>query len=372
MRIRSNLGPLGVLTWAIIAAPSLVWELNHHQLFATRGIAWAAAFVGFIVAYVVANFVASARPVTIPLCVVQTLLALVCVVFHPAGFQPILLVIVAAQLGGMPMRVATAWIAAQSIAFGFVIHLMGEDAPITVTLAYFAFQLFGALSVRMTHSEATAREELARTNAELRMTTALLDMNSRSSERLRIARDLHDLLGHHLTALSLNLEVASHLAAGDARESIEKSKAITKLLLSDVRDTVSSLREDEPIDLRGALGSLRDAITTPALHLDVADDVAVADSVIAQAALRAVQEIVTNSVRHSGARNLWLRLRTHDHALDIDARDDGSGTDELRIGNGLRGMRERVEQVRGSVDVTTSRGAGFAVHVRLPLAGDAA
>ncbi|HKO01163.1 MAG TPA: ATP-binding protein, partial [Thermoanaerobaculia bacterium] len=144
------------------------------------------------------------------------------------------------------------------------------------------------------------------------------------------------------------------------------------LLLSDVRDTVSSLREDEPIDLRGALGSLRDAITTPALHLDVADDVAVADSVIAQAALRAVQEIVTNSVRHSGARNLWLRLRTHDHALDIDARDDGSGTDELRIGNGLRGMRERVEQVRGSVDVTTSRGAGFAVHVRLPLAGDAA
>jgi signal transduction histidine kinase len=195
-------------------------------------------------------------------------------------------------------------------------------------------------------------------------------MNSRASERLRIARDLHDLLGHHLTALSLNLEVASHLADGEARESIEKSKSITKLLLSDVRDTVSSLRDDEPVDLGGALRSLRDAITTPAVHLEVANDVAVADAAIAQAALRAVQEIVTNAVRHSGARNLWLRLKTHEQSLDIDARDDGSGTDDLRIGNGLRGMRERVEQVRGSVDVSSSRGGGFSVHVRLPLVGE--
>jgi len=372
MRIRSNLGPLGVLTWAIIAAPSLAWELNHHQLFTTNGIVWAAAFVGFIVAYVVANFFVCERSTTIALRVAQTLLALACIWFQRAGFQPILLVIVAAQLGGMSMRVATPWIAAQSIAIGVIMKLSGDEAPVTVTLAYFAFQLFGAISVHMAHAEAVAREELARTNAELRMTTVLLDMNSRTSERLRIARDLHDVLGHHLTALSLNLEVASHLAEGDARESIEKSKAITKLLLSDVRDTVSSLREDEPVDLRGALASLRDSIASPALHLDVADDVAVADSVVAQAALRAVQEIVTNSVRHSGARNLWLRLRTNDRMLDIDARDDGGGTDELRIGNGLRGMRERVEQVRGSVDVSSSRGAGFSVHVRLPLAGDAA
>jgi signal transduction histidine kinase len=261
---------------------------------------------------------------------------------------------------------------AQSIVFGVLLYLDGNESPVAVTFAYLAFQLFGAVSVHMTHSEAQAREELSRTNAELRITTALLDMNSRASERLRIARDLHDLLGHHLTALSLNLEVASHLSEGATRESIEKSKAITKLLLSDVRDTVSSLRDDEPVDLGGALRSLRDAITTPIIHLEIANDVAIADPAVAQAALRAVQEIVTNSVRHSGARNLSLRLKTHEHALDIDTHDDGNGTDELRLGNGLRGMRERVEQAGGSVDITSSRGGGFAVHVRLPLAGDVA
>ena len=85
--------------------------------------------------------------------------------------------------------------------------------------------------MHVAHSEMEARKSLAEANAELRMTTELLEISSRTSERLRIARDLHDLLGHHLTALSLNLEVAGHLASGDAKEPIEKSKSIAKHLL---------------------------------------------------------------------------------------------------------------------------------------------
>ena len=82
--------------------------------------------------------------------------------------------------------------------------------------------------------------------------------------------------------------------------------------------------------------------------------------------LRAVQEIVTNAVRHSGARNLWLRLSSSDHTLDVDARDDGAGTDAIEFGNGLRGIRERVEQVNGSLEVSSMRGRGFSVHISLP------
>ena len=69
---------------------------------------------------------------------------------------------------------------------------------------------------------------------------------------------------------------------------------------------------------------------------------------------------------------LWVTLATTDHTLDIDARDDGAGTDNIRFGNGLRGIRERVEQVRGSLEVSSMRGRGFNVHVRLPLAGNQA
>src|SRR5205823_11630373 len=140
-------------------------------------------------------------------------------------------------------------------------------------------------AVQIAHREANARQALAEANAELKVTSGLLDISSRTEERLLIARDLHDLLGHHLTALSLNLEVASHLAGGEAKEPIEKSKAITKELLADVRAVVSRLREDEPVDLAKALNALRESIATPALHIDL-ERVAVNDPAVARIALR--------------------------------------------------------------------------------------
>src|SRR5205807_1519190 len=172
---------------------------------------------------------------------------------------PVLLVIIAAQLGAFPPRFALLAIAANSIVLGFIVSRT-DASPIIYALVYFAFSLFSLFSMHVAHSEMEARKALAEANAELRMTTELLEISSRTSERLRIARDLHDLLGHHLTALSLNLEVASHLAAGEAKESVEKSQAITKELLADVRAVVSRLREDEPVDLATALNALRDVI----------------------------------------------------------------------------------------------------------------
>ena len=80
-----------------------------------------------------------------------------------------------------------------------------------------------------------------------------------------------------------------------------------------------------------------------------------------------MQEIVTNAVRHSGARNLWLTIGMQDHTLTVDARDDGGGTDRVVFGNGLRGMRERVQQAGGTLEVASMRGRGFEVHVRLPM-----
>jgi signal transduction histidine kinase len=261
--------------------------------------------------------------------------------------------------------VALPWIIAQTLVMSFSLNKGSET--LAVVIAFFAFQIFGLLMARIASKEAVARQKLAEANAELRVATELLDMNSRTAERLRIARDLHDLLGHHLAALSINLEVARHLTDGEAREQVEKSQAVTRLLLSDVRDVVSRMREDEPVDLTAAVQSLSDVIKQPALHFELSPGLALKDAAVAQIALRAVQEIVTNSVRHSGARNLWLKLTSVDNMLTIDSRDDGCGTDAVRFGNGLRGMRERVEEARGSIEVSSMRGNGFNVAVRLPL-----
>jgi signal transduction histidine kinase len=361
----------GILTWILIGIPSLLWEVDHyHSLLTMRGAILIGALLLFLAGFLIATRPGCDPRLRIPVIAVQLLAAFACTVLQPVGFLPVMLVIVAAQLGGFPPRFAIPVIVFNSVVLGLIERRSGGDFVI-YSLVYFAFSLFALFAMHVAHSEMEARMSLAEANAELRMTTELLEISSRTSERLRIARDLHDLIGHHLTALSLNLEVASHLSSGEAKEHVEKSKGIAKQLLVDVREVVSRLRSDEPVDLTASLESLRDVMVAPSLHLDYQDGLAVADANVAQVALRTVQEIVTNAVRHSGARNLWLKLGTGDRALSIDARDDGAGVDNIRFGNGLLGLRERVEQIRGTFEVTSMRGRGFSVHVTLPLGGAA-
>jgi signal transduction histidine kinase len=357
---------VGVLTWIIIAIPSVLYETQYRSLATPRAAMLFGAFLIFIVAFLVGTRSDCTNLTRISMIIVETLAAYACISFQATGFQPVLLVIIAAQIGTYPPRFAISAIAVNSIVLALIVSTT-EGSPDIYALVYFAFSLFALFSMHIAYSEAEARKSLAEANAELRMTTELLEISSRTSERLRIARDLHDLLGHHLTALSLNLEVAGHLASGDAKESVEKSKSIAKHLLADVRDVVSRLRNDEPVDLTASLESLRDVIVAPSLHLDFPRDLAVADANIAEVALRTVQEIVTNAVRHSGARNLWLTLGLSDRTLSVDARDDGIGADHITFGNGLLGLRERVQQARGTFEVTSMRGRGFSLHVTLPL-----
>ena len=366
-----NLIWIGVITWLIVAGPTVADQIERSGPTAPRTIGVILALVAFLVFFLFRCRRDCNRAQEIALLALQAVAALTCAALNAGDFTFVLLVVVAGQLGKYPFRVAFAVCVGQTAVIAFIIrHAAGPR--LTIALAYFAFFLFAAYAMHIAHNEADARRRLAEANAELKLTTGMLDISSRTSERLRIARDLHDLLGHHLAALTLNLETASHLADGAAREQIEKSKSIARHLLSDVRAVVSRLRDEEPVDLTAALQSLRDVIDSPSLHLELPRELPVTDAHVAQIALRSVQEIVTNAVRHSGARNLWVTLTTVDHTLDIDARDDGAGTDNVRFGNGLRGIRERVEQVRGSLEVSSMRGRGFSVHVRLPLAETAA
>jgi len=351
----------GVLTWSLVTATHLprLWLESGYSPFERLTVT--ACLCAFLVAFWTATRESCETRTRIGLLLLQSIAALSCVALMPDGFMPILLVVVSGQLGRFPFAAAVAAISVQSLA------LAGLGRRYVVeTLAYFTFQLFGVFTARIVYDEREARQALAAANAELRVATGLLDLSSRAEERLRIARELHDLLGHHLTALSLNLEVASHLAGGEALQHIAKSQSLTKLLLSDVRDSVSRLREEEPVDLAAALRSIRDAVAAPAIHID-ADRLGVTDPEVARTALRAVQEIVTNTLRHAAARNLWLTVGIRDRTLSIDARDDGGGTDQLLLGNGLRGMGERVRGARGTLDITSTRGHGFEVHIRLPL-----
>ena len=355
-----NLTLVGFLTWLAIGIPHVMRAIDS-------GAHWSfyLALLAFGVAFAIATRDRCDDPLWLWMVLLETLAALVCIWIIPGGFLAVLLVIIAGQLGRLPLLPAMAWITTQAVIYYALVRIE-VDTALMMAVAYLTFQLFAYVTARTAAEEKRARQDLAEANAELQVATGLLDLSSRSEERLRIARDLHDLIGHHLTALSLNLEVASHLTEGAAREQVEKSRSLTRLLLSDVRDVVSRLRNEDPLDLGAALRSLRDAVPVPRIEIE-GESHQVTDPIVAQTALRTVQEIVTNAVRHSGARHLRLRLREEEGALRIDASDDGSGTDRITFGNGLRGMRERVEQAGGTVEVASVRGKGFDVHVRLPL-----
>ncbi len=282
------------------------------------------------------------------------------------------LVIVAAEVASIfPMSVTWLWIAVQTVAITAIWARFEGLGAIAIGGAFAGFQAFAASTIALARSERTAREDLGRTNAELLATRSLLEENSRVSERVRIARDLHDTLGHHLTALSLQLDVASRLASGQAANHVEEAHAIAKLLLSDVREVVSQMRDSSHLDLADALRALAEGAGALQIHLDMPASVDVDDAAQAQALLRCVQEIITNTARHAAARHLWIRVERRVDGIALHARDDGRGAARSRGATASRACASASRNMRGGSrsrrpPATASRCTGSCREPRRP------
>jgi signal transduction histidine kinase len=361
----------GTLTWSVIAA-TFLFVLDDVP--AILGEAWWvlwAVLLGFL-----ALFWANTEPderfprrVRLAALVLQSLcaLAIAWLPQKPVGF--IFLTLVAAQMASLvPGGVAIAWVVLQSLAMGWI---YAQIVPAWEAQAYIAvylgFQAFAHIVVRAALSEAKAREDLARTHDELRAKEALLVESQRLAERARIGRDLHDVLGHHLAAMSLNLEAAAHLTEGEARANVERARNLARLLLDDVREVVTELRSAHGYDLEQALTRLAAELPRPEVHLDVAADVRVVpDAALAEALIRCAQELMTNAARHSGAEHLWITLRRGPHGIELGARDDGRGSARIDRGLGLRGLEERFRALGGRLEMASAPGQGFTVTAWLP------
>jgi signal transduction histidine kinase len=283
----------------------------------------------------------------------------------------ILLLIVAGVLPWMLSRVwGLFWLFGQNVALALVIsQINGVDLADAALLAglFLGVSLFAFTASVVGMHNIRARDELRKVNSELRATQALLAENTRIAERVRIARELHDLVGHHLTALTLNLEVVTHLVDGKSLEHVQQAHALAKLLLADVREVVSDMRDDDKVNLAEALRTLIDGVPEPHVHLDLAEEIVLTEPKRAQVLLRCAQEMITNSVRHAAAKNLWIEVRADAEGLSLSARDDGRGVSEVEAGNGLRGMSERLKQLGGKLEIESRPGAGFALHAWMPL-----
>ena len=284
-----------------------------------------------------------------------------------AGFFPVIVVVLAALSVYIVSRPLTGLIVVVNTAVIATASHIGASAGTTellmMTLLYLLLQVGVVMSSISSIREQHLREELTATNIELQAAGVLLEESARTAERLRISRDLHDSIGHRLTVLNLALEAARHADPETARTQLANAATAAHDVLDDLRNTVSSMRDESP-DLATALRGVVDGI--PELDIAVSvDDALRVDPDTHEVLVRAVQEIATNTLRHSGANNLRIRVhRDTDGAIRLEAGDDGKGHARPTPGNGLRGMIERFDTLGGHVDLDGSE--GFSVRATVP------
>jgi signal transduction histidine kinase len=229
----------------------------------------------------------------------------------------------------------------------------------------FLILCFGAGLARTLAAEQKSRAEAERLAAEVQELAVTL-------ERTRIARDIHDSLGHTLTSLNIQLDVARKLQERDpekARESLIAAKALASQSLSDVRAVVHSIREAE-FDFNEALDLLiAKTKQSDALNIKLECDVATVPSPLAHHFFCIVQECLTNVQRHAHATMVAIKLKKEANNLLLVINDNGCGFSygDLSPGFGIKGMRERAESMGGTLAVETEKAQGTTVSVRVPL-----
>ncbi len=203
-----------------------------------------------------------------------------------------------------------------------------------------------------------------RTMCELRRAREEVESMTKIAERERIARDLHDILGHTLSVIILKSELASKLIDRDverARSEILDVERTSRQALAEVRQAIGGFRA---LGLVAEIEQARATLATAGVKVECdapkVDLSATQESVLALA----IKEATTNIVRHAKAATCRLQLRQHNGACYLQIQDDGCGTAEAE-GNGLRGMRERVEALGGSLRREIRNGTEL--HISLPL-----
>ena len=204
-----------------------------------------------------------------------------------------------------------------------------------------------------------------RSNAKLRLAHDEIERLAQVAERERIARDLHDLLGHTLSLIILKSELAAKLADRDierARGEIRDVERISREALAQVRGAVRGYRS---AGLRYELETARETLTTAGIRVEIeAENVPLPPTEESVLAL-AVREAVTNVVRHARATACRITIVQRDGACVTTIADDGRGGEEA-FGTGLRGMRERVESLGGSL--TRDGAHGTTLTIAIPVA----
>ena len=188
-----------------------------------------------------------------------------------------------------------------------------------------------------------------------------------TAERERIGRDLHDLLGHTLSLITLKLELARKLSERDpqaSRRELEDAERVARDALAQVRSAVTGIRA---ADIAAEVASARLLLESSQVHLDYAGTPEGLPPEVERGLALVLREAATNIARHAGATRVRVEFAREAQALQLRIDDDGRGG-LVAEGNGMAGMRDRVRALDGTLSVDSPRGGGTRLLIRVPLA----
>ncbi|MEU0071184.1 histidine kinase [Streptomyces sp. NPDC006332] len=365
-RNRRELRPkvLWIGVWLVFLSP-IVHDLasGHHTAGGTlAGSLGLVVFVGIYLTLVFRNMSRSALPARLVGALIALLGALAILLSVTLGPHWLgLFVYVSVACGAtLPLRAAYWTIPLTAGAMTLVGLYVGEDDALNlvITLLLIGFAMTGV-------------RQLVRTTVELRQARATVAQLAANEERLRLARDLHDLLGHSLSLITLKSELAGRMLPAHpdkAAQQVADIEQVSRQALVDVREAVSGYRRPRLAD---ELAGARVALTAAGITVEVPAEPGLegvgedSESALAWA----LREAVTNVVRHSGAGRCTVdlvRRQTLDGpVLELSVEDNGSGGPGAAAGNGLTGLTERLEKAGGSLDAGGTR-HGFRLVARVP------
>jgi two-component system, NarL family, sensor histidine kinase DesK len=276
----------------------------------------------------------------------------------PTSFAALFVYFVAAAGLRLPERAAVAVVLVVALGVGLAALAHG-DSHSAVAATVLTIVSIGVLMA--------AFGRIARANRELRTTREQLARMAVSEERLRIARDLHDLLGHSLSVIALKSELARKLVEREpsrAAAELDDIQSVTRTALGEVREAVQGYRQ---LGLAETLEQARAALAAAGIDCDLTEtDVtfpADVDAVLAWA----VREGTTNVIRHSHALHCAIRVCADGDRAAVEIEDDGHAEPSAEHGTGLSGLRERAERVRGELEAGSRPGGGFRLRLTVPL-----
>lgn len=289
-----------------------------------------------------------------------------------AGGEPwlvaTLLLVVATYMGGLHwFDAGCLLLVTNSLAFGWIL----PEWPLGWIVAWIAMQMIAGLMMRTVIRELLRVVEAQRTLAQLHATRDLLRAQTEYETRHDIARDLHDELGH-LTTLAchnLNRYVHQQRTQGSLDPLLAEVHSNLRQLQTEARELSHRLQE-ESFDLQSALALLQQHVRELSVFVEFVGFDGCCAAAIGKTIFRACQESVTNALRHSTASALNITITRSAAGFQAVIQDNGEGQTEFKAGHGLRGIRQRVEQLGGRY---ASRGdyGGFRTELIIPLVDSA-